>query len=93
MRISVFESAEAILLKIFDAFLSEIAKKRESFDTIVLSLIIYYNVVYIHSGRNTQNVAISCNFSSLMFEFHKREIWGNKVPKLDTLQEFIRSLL
>ena len=66
MRISVFESAEAMLLKIFDAFLSEIAKRREIFDTKVLSRIIYYNVVYIPSGRNTQNVAISCNFSSFI---------------------------
>ena len=38
MRISLFESAEAILLRIFDALLSEIAPKIDSLDVNTLDL-------------------------------------------------------
>jgi|GEM_PF-4322685 hypothetical protein len=38
MRISLFESAEAILLRIFDALLSEIASKIASLDVNMLDL-------------------------------------------------------
>ena len=38
MRISLFESAEAILLRIFDALLSEIASKTASLDVNTLDL-------------------------------------------------------
>jgi hypothetical protein len=46
MRISLFESAEAMLLRIFDALLSEIAPKIDSLDVNMLDLSGNERIVY-----------------------------------------------
>jgi hypothetical protein len=46
MRISLFESSEAILLKILDAPLSEIASRIDSLDTGMLDLLLKYGSEY-----------------------------------------------